>query len=80
MLCQCVMPVMDDGFETALAIPNLAGKGERIPIVALTASATVEDRDRCLSVGMNDFLTKPVRPDQIASCLAKWTAKSSSAR
>ncbi len=78
VLMDCVMPVMD-GFEAALAIRNLAGKGERIPIVALTASATVEDRDRCLSVGMNDFLTKPVRPDQIASCLAKWTAKSASA-
>ena len=74
----CVMPGMD-GFEAALAIRNLPGQCSNIPIVALTASATVEDRDRCLLVGMNDFLTKPVRPDQTASCLDKWTPKRTTA-
>jgi CheY-like chemotaxis protein len=67
----CVMPEMD-GFEATKAIRNLAGQGADVPIVALTASATVEDRDHCLDVGMNDFLTKPIRSEQLAACLTKW--------
>ncbi len=67
----CVMPGMD-GFAATTAIRNLAGKCASVPIVALTASATAENRDHCLVVGMNDFLTKPIRSDQLASCLAKW--------
>jgi two-component system, sensor histidine kinase and response regulator len=67
----CVMPGMD-GFAATTAIRNLAGKCASVPIVALTASATAENRDHCLAAGMNDFLTKPIRSDQLASCLAKW--------
>ena len=67
----CVMPDID-GFAATLAIRNLAGECARVPIVALTASATTEDRDRCFSVGMNDFLTKPIRSEQLAECIGKW--------
>ena len=74
VLMDCVMPGMD-GFETTVAIRNLAGKLRRVPIVALTASATTQDRDKCLAVGMDDFLTKPIRKEQLVSCLSKWTHK-----
>ena len=70
----CVMPGMD-GFEATAAIRNLADRlRSTIPIVALTASATPEDRERCFAVGMNDFLTKPIRSGQLSDCLAKWRA------
>ena len=68
------MPGMD-GFEASTAIRKLASKRSNVPIVALTASATVEDRDHCFAVGMNDFLTKPIRSEQLASCLTKWRKK-----
>jgi len=68
----CVMPGMD-GLEATTAIRNLADSlRARVPIVALTASATPEDRDRCFAVGMNDFLTKPIRSGQLSACIDKW--------
>ena len=67
----CVMPGMG-GFEATAAIRNLAARCSNVPIVALTASATAEDRDHCFAVGMNDFLTKPISTNQLADCLTKW--------
>ena len=67
----CVMPEMD-GFAATTAIRGLAGKGAAVPIVALTASATTEDRDHCFAVGMDGFLTKPIRSEQLAQWLAKF--------
>jgi HPt (histidine-containing phosphotransfer) domain-containing protein len=43
-----------------------------IPIVALTADAVSGDRERCLAVGMNDYVSKPVEPRHLAEVLAKW--------
>jgi PAS domain S-box-containing protein len=71
VLMDCVMPVMD-GFDATVAIRKLAGKSAHVRIVALTASATTADRDHCLAVGMNDYLTKPIRSEQLSECLAKW--------
>jgi two-component system sensor histidine kinase/response regulator len=70
----CVMPEMD-GFTATEAIRRLAGKCANVPIVALTASATSENREHCLAVGMNDFLTKPISSEQLAGCLSKWLKK-----
>ena len=68
----CVMPAMD-GFAATTAIRNLADRlRSAVPIVALTASATPEDRDRCFAAGMNDFLTKPIRSGQLSDCLTKY--------
>jgi CheY-like chemotaxis protein len=64
-----------DGFAATSAIRHLSNDRSKIPIVALTASATVEERDHCFSVGMNDFITKPIRSDRLAECLVKWSAK-----
>jgi CheY-like chemotaxis protein len=64
------MPVMD-GIEATKAIRNLSGCAE-MPIIAITANAFNEDRERCLEVGMSDFLSKPVEPEVLFSKLLKW--------
>ena len=69
VLMDCDMPVMD-GFEATRRIRQ--SDHPAIPIVALTADAMPEDRDRCLSRGMNDYLAKPVDLDRLAEALARW--------
>jgi PAS domain S-box-containing protein len=69
----CQMPEMD-GFQAARQIRSLGGPLKRVPIVALTAAATPEDRDRCLQSGMNDYLTKPVSVESLALALERWAA------
>lgn len=66
----CQMPVMD-GYLATQAIRHDLGL-RNLPIVALTANASPEDRTHCLNVGMNDFLTKPVRYLELHDALHKW--------
>ncbi|MBB3139272.1 response regulator [Halomonas organivorans] len=61
------MPVMD-GLEAARAI---RGAGYRLPIVAMTASATREDRERCLAAGMDDFVSKPFRAAELYAAVER---------
>ncbi|HEX5363797.1 MAG TPA: response regulator, partial [Gallionella sp.] len=69
------MPVMDGYQATRLirADPALAN----IPIIAMTANVGQEDRDRCLAAGMNDFISKPFKPQKLYAMLAKWLPKHS---
>jgi signal transduction histidine kinase/DNA-binding response OmpR family regulator len=60
-----------DGCETTRA---LRARGCRAPIVALTADAFEEDRRACLEAGMDDFLTKPLKPAVLQAMLRRWTA------
>jgi CheY-like chemotaxis protein len=49
----------------------------RLPIIALTANAYAEDRERCLAAGMDDYLAKPINTSDLAQMLAKWLGKNS---
>jgi signal transduction histidine kinase/ActR/RegA family two-component response regulator len=66
------MPEMD-GLEATRRIR--AGNGAQPVIVAITANVTRQDRDECLAEGMNDYLSKPVDLEQLASVLEKWGAR-----
>jgi signal transduction histidine kinase/CheY-like chemotaxis protein len=70
VLMDCQMPEMD-GFEATIAIRSRPGPSRATPVIALTASALEGDRQRCFAVGMNDFLTKPVRPALLEAALRR---------
>jgi signal transduction histidine kinase/DNA-binding response OmpR family regulator len=71
----CQMPKMD-GYEATIEIRRLERERglRRTPIVAMTANATVEDKDKCLGVGMDDFVTKPARPKDLLATVTHWTS------
>jgi CheY-like chemotaxis protein len=72
ILMDMQMPEMD-GIEATRRIRQLPGRAST-PILAMTANAFAEDRERCLAVGMKDFLTKPVDPDRLFVTLLHWLA------
>jgi len=69
----CQMPVMD-GYDATKEIKSLIEerKIQPTPIVALTANAMREDKQKCLDAGMNDYVSKPVRQEELKKMLAKW--------
>ncbi len=70
VLMDLQMPVMD-GFAATHAIRAQASLAN-LPIIAMTANALSEERERCLSVGMNDFIAKPIMPDRFYEIVACW--------
>ncbi|RRV41965.1 response regulator [Pseudomonas sp. o96-267] len=70
ILMDCNMPVMD-GYEASRRIRS-NGRWPQLPIVALTANALSDERERCRAAGMNDYLAKPFRREELAAILDTW--------
>ncbi len=70
ILMDMQMPEMD-GLQATRAIRHLSA-GKAIPIIALTANAFEENKEKCLEAGMNDFVAKPVSPDALFIAMLKW--------
>ena len=75
VLMDCMMPIMD-GFEATREIRAKEADGKNSQkIIALTASALAEERDKCLKAGMDDFLPKPVTTEDLYNILQKHSQK-----
>jgi signal transduction histidine kinase/DNA-binding response OmpR family regulator len=72
VLMDCQMPVMD-GFTATAEIRASGEPWSRVPIIAVTANAMNGDRERCLESGMDDYVSKPIKPAQLLEMLGKWT-------
>lgn len=70
VLLDCQMPVMD-GFATCRALRSLPGCAD-LPVLAITAHSHQGDRERCLAAGMNDYMAKPVRFEELQALLHDW--------
>lgn len=73
VLLDCQMPVMD-GYTAAGEIRKLSGPAAGVPIVAMTAHAMTGDREKCISAGMDEYITKPIKKEAIAEVLARVLA------
>jgi CheY-like chemotaxis protein len=70
VLMDCNMPVID-GYETTRHIRQHP-EHQQLPIIALTANALSDERERCRAAGMNDYLAKPFRKEELAALLDQW--------
>jgi CheY-like chemotaxis protein len=73
VLMDCQMPLVD-GYEATRRFRRAEPRGRRLPIIAMTANAMAGDRDRCLAVGMDDYISKPVTFENLTQTLARWIA------
>lgn len=71
ILMDCQMPVMD-GFEATRIIREGSNQNAQIPIIAVTANTMSSDRQRCLDIGMNDYIKKPINKAIIDEKLTQW--------
>lgn len=74
ILMDCLMPEMD-GYQAATQIRAWEKKNKKpkISIIAFTANASQEEKDKCLKAGMDDFITKPITPEALSTAIKKWT-------
>ena len=81
VLMDCMMPVMD-GYQAcqALRAREAASGAPRLPVIALTAGVTEDDRQRCLAAGMDDYLSKPFTAAQLRDMVDRWLARQAAIR
>ncbi|KAE9648394.1 response regulator [Pseudomonas sp. PB103] len=72
ILMDCRLPIID-GYEATRQIRRLPGRAD-VPIIALTANALQGDRETCLSAGMNDYLAKPFKRNDLQQILQRWVS------
>jgi CheY-like chemotaxis protein/HPt (histidine-containing phosphotransfer) domain-containing protein len=75
ILMDCQMPELD-GYEATARIRAEEKDGRRMPVVALTANAMQGEREKCLAAGMDDFMSKPIRPQTLHETLQRWLRES----
>ncbi len=71
VLMDCQMPILD-GYAATKKIRGLQSPANTVPIVAMTANAMKGDRDKCLEAGMDDYISKPIEPQNLADIVCKW--------
>jgi CheY-like chemotaxis protein/HPt (histidine-containing phosphotransfer) domain-containing protein len=71
VLMDCQMPELD-GYQAARAIRQSEAGGPRLPIIAVTAHALVGERERAIAAGMDDYITKPLKPQLLKEAIERW--------
>ena len=74
VLMDCQMPQLDGYAATRELRRRERGSGRHTPVIAMTAHAMEPDRQRCLDAGMDDYITKPMRYDELVEVLRRWIA------
>jgi CheY-like chemotaxis protein len=72
ILMDVQMPEMN-GFEATKIIREMEGEAKHTPIIAMTTHAMKGDRERCLQAGMDDYISKPIEPQELFDAIEKWT-------
>ncbi len=72
VLMDCQMPILD-GYKATEILREFDVEEKRsTPVIALTANAMVGDREKCMKAGMNDYLSKPIKPEKLLAIIQKW--------
>lgn len=71
ILMDCQIPIID-GYQATQEIRKLEGEGEHVPIIAMTANALAKDQEKCFSIGMDDYISKPLNLNELLNKMSKY--------